>query len=171
MKKHIIFICNGNIHRSVIAAAVLNNILKEQKINTMFVVDSFGIQGTKGTSLPKHKHLSEYPLEWKAASATLEDLSIDITGHTSQKISAPIMKKASVVIAMDNKVYSEAENSLLKQFPNQAHKIHKFSELTTGHKVVSDPAGSGDVRIHRKAIKTIHTTLNKRFKDILNWAT
>ncbi|MDO8590826.1 MAG: hypothetical protein Q7R65_02500 [bacterium] len=169
MKKLIVFICNGNVHRSVIAAKSLRKILKARKVDQSFFVDSYGLQGTKGTDLPKHKHLSEYPREWSAAKPILQKLGIDISNHRFQKISGAVMKKASMVIAMDNKVYSTAKNSLMKQFPNYAEKIHRFSELSINHKMIKDPVGSGSEKLHRKIIEDIYFTLTKKYKDILEW--
>lgn len=169
MKKHIIFICNGNIERSVVAAQCLRNILKEKRIGSKFSVDSYGLQGTKGTTLPKHKHLSEYPKEWSAAKPILQKLGIDISKHSFQRISGAVMKKANAVIAMDNKVYSTAKNSLMNQFPNYTEKIHRFSELTMHNKVIKDPAGSSDIKLHKEIIRSIYSTLNKKFRDILDW--
>ncbi len=169
MKKLIVFICNGNIHRSVIAAESLRKMFKERKIGSKFLVDSYGLQGTKGTEMPKHNHLSEYPKEWEAAKPTLQKLGIDISKHNFQKISASVMKRASVVIAMDNKVYLGAKNSLTKQFPNYKEKIHRFSELTMNHVVLKDPAGSGSEKLHKKIIGDIHSMLAKKYKDILGW--
>lgn len=169
MKKLIVFICNGNIHRSVIAAESLRKILKEQKIFQIFLVDSYGLQGTKGTDLPKHAHLWEYPKEWKAAKPTLQKFGIDISNHSFQKISEAAMKKAGAVIAMDNKVYSTAKNSLMNQFPNYAEKIHRFSELTAHNKVIKDPAGSSSEKLHRKIIGDMYSTLSKKYKNILKW--
>lgn len=120
------FVCDGNIHRSVIAAEFLRKILKERKIGQKLSIDSYGLQGAKGTDLPKHKHLSEYPEEWKAAKPILQKLGIDISKHGFQKSSGTVMKKASVAIAMDNKVYSTAKNSLMNQFSNYAEKSIVF---------------------------------------------
>ena len=170
MKKLIIFVCDGNIYRSVIAAECLSNILKVRRINSKFSANSYGLQGTKGTDLPKHKHLSEYPKEWKAAMPSLQKFHIDISKHSFQKISAAVIKKASVIIAMDNKVYSTAKNSLLNQFPNYIEKIHRFSELTTRNKIIRDPAGISNEKIHKKIIADIHTTVSKKYQDILSWA-
>lgn len=170
MKKLIVFICNGNIYRSVVAAESLRKVLKKRKAGQNVFVDSYGLQGTKGTNLPKHKHLSEYSKEWKAAKPTLQKFCIDISKYSSKKISLAVMKEASVVIAMDDKVYSKAKNSLMKQFPNQACKIHRFSKFTPRRKSVKDPFGSSDEKLHRNVIKTIHSTLNKKFEDILSLA-
>jgi len=79
------------------------------------------------------------------------------------------MKKASVVIAMDDKVYSRAKNSLKKQFPDYKGKIHRFSELTMHHRNIKDPAGSGNEKLHKKIIEDIYSTIAKRYEDILKW--
>lgn len=170
MKGPIVFICNGNIHRSVIAAESLRKILKDNKISPIFLVSSYGLQGTKGTDLPKYKRLSEYPKEWKAAKPTLQNFGIDISKHSFQKITPTVMKKASVVIAMDDKVYSGVKNSLAKQFPKYKGKIHRFSELTENNKVVKDPAESGSEKLHKEIIENIYSILSKKYKDILGWA-
>ena len=169
MKKLIIFVCNGNIHRSVIAAESLKKMLKERGIGKEFSVDSYGLQGTMGTEIPKHKRLSEYPKEWKAAKPTLRQLDIDISQYTFQKVSAGIIKRANVVIAMDGRTYSRASNSLMKQFPDQAHKIHCFSELTLHNKSIKDPAGSGNKKVHQQIITNIYSTVNRKVGSILNW--
>ena len=169
MKKLIIFICNGNIHRSVIAAESLRQILKKKKLDQISTIDSYGLQGTKGTDLPKHKNLSEYPKESKAAKPVLQKLGIDISKHSFQKISGVVMKRASAVIAMDAKVHLLAKNSLVNQFPKHKNKIHCFSELTINHKDIKDPAGSGSAKLHKEVIESIYSTLKDKYKDILTW--
>ncbi|HEY4498796.1 MAG TPA: hypothetical protein VJH94_01900 [Candidatus Paceibacterota bacterium] len=169
MKKVIAFICNGNIQRSVIAAESLKRVLRELHIDSGFSVVSFGLQGTGGTNPPKHTYLSKYPKEWMAAKPTLERLDIDIRRHRFQKISERAMKKAHVIIAMDNKTYSRAKNSLIKQFPNYKEKIHRFSKLTAHHTEIIDPSGSGSERLHKKVIEIIYSTVTKKYKEILKW--
>ena len=169
MKKHIIFICNGNIERSVVAAQCLRNILKEKRIGSKFSADSYGLQVTKGTTLPKHKHLSAYTKEWEAAKPILEKLKIDIDDHSFQKITPNIAEEASVIIAMDEKVYSKNKNALLKQFKKQKNKIHIISELISDNKGVKDPAGSGSKKLHKQVIEKIYSVLDKNYKTILGW--
>ena len=167
--KKIIFVCNGNIHRSVIAAECLRTILKKQNIDSEYFVDSYGIQGTMDTEPPKKKQLIDYKEEWNAAKITLKKFGIDISNHFSQAISIDVIKSADVIIAMDNKVYKEANNSLLKQFPQFKEKIHCFSELSAYNKVIEDPAGSEDKQLHKDIIETIHSTLVKKYENILSW--
>jgi protein-tyrosine-phosphatase len=170
MKKLIIFICNGNIERSVVAAECLKNTLRKKRMGSKFLVDSYGLQGTKGTALPKHKNLSEYKKEWKIAKPILEKFNINIKSHNFQQVTPDIIEKASVVVAMDKKVYLKNKNALLRQFPKHKNKIHLFSELTLDHKDIPDPAGSNIKYLHKKVIEKINTTLSHNYKSIIYWA-
>lgn len=170
MKKLIVFVCNGNIHRSVIAEEYLNKILKKKQLNSKFVAISYGLQGTQGTAKPLHKKLIEYPKEWKASLPTLKKFKIDISNHSYQKITLAIAKKSAVIIAMDKKVFSTARNALVKQFPKARNKIHIFSELTKNHKVIIDPAGNGSFRVHQMTIKNTCLTIHDELETILEWA-
>ncbi|MBL8031233.1 MAG: hypothetical protein JNK33_02840 [Candidatus Doudnabacteria bacterium] len=167
MKKLIVFVCNGNIHRSVIAAAFFTNILEELGLDTQYQVESYGLQGTLGTPPPLHKKLKEYPKEWSAAAPILHEFDINIDHHSYQKITPAVAQKAAVIIAMDTKTYSAAPNALLKQFPNAAQKIHSFSELTPGHKDITDPLTSGSQQLHRNIIGAICSTLLKNTDGVL----
>lgn len=169
MKKRIIFVCNGNIHRSVIAAESLKQALMSAGYGGDFLVDSYGLQGTGGTDSPKHKNLSDYPEEWSAAQPSLERFGIDISQHISKRISVDVVKNADVVVAMDEYVYSKANNSLSNQFPEHVYKIHRFSELSGNGEGVKDLAGNGSIEAHKKIITHIHNTLAKKYTVILGW--
>jgi len=169
MKKSIIFICNGNIERSAIAAQCLNILLKKKRLTTKYRADSFGLQGTKNTPKPLYKKLSQYPKEYKAAYPTLKKLKIDINEHNYKKITLSAINSAATIIAMDKKVYASANNSLLKQFPFAKKKFHIFSEITIKHKNVKDPHGSGSYKTHEQVIKQIQEAINKNYKKILRW--
>ena len=119
--------------------------------------------------MPKHTRLSEYPLEWAAARPTLKKIGLDMSKHSFQKISAAAVKRADVILAMDDKVYSRAKNSLIKQFPDFKNKMHRFSELTADHKSIEDPAGSNDQKFHKRIIERIYTTLENKYGVILKW--
>lgn len=171
MKKKIIFVCNGNIHRSVIAEKYFTKLLKENNLSNNFSVSSYGIQGTKGTTKPIYKNLKEYKNEWEAALPTLQKFNIDteLAKHSFRKITPHIVKKATVIVAMDKKTYSEKINSLTKQFAKNKNKIYLFSELTQDHKDIQDLAGNNNFLIHKKVIENICLTLKKNKKTILDW--
>ncbi|MGA2417688.1 MAG: hypothetical protein ABSF55_00355 [Candidatus Staskawiczbacteria bacterium] len=169
MKKIIVFVCNGNIHRSVIAEKCLAKFLQEKNLDNKFSVASYGLQGTMGTSKPLHKNLKEYPDEYEAARPTLRNFDIDLADHLFQKITPATVKKAAVIIAMDKKVYSGAKNSLIKQFPNAKNKMHIFTELTQNHKDIKDPSGNANPKVHQAIIGRIFFTIKKNTKTILSW--
>lgn len=168
--KLIIFVCNGNIYRSVIAQKVLEKLITEKDLSNQYQVDSFGLQGARGTAFPKHNTLMEYHEEWEAAAPILQEFGIDMSGHKFQLANEEIIKKASVVIAMDNKSLQELPNSLVNQFPKYIDKIHLFTELTEGHEQIADPFGITDRAIHEKVIKDIYNTLKDQVSQLLAWA-
>jgi protein-tyrosine-phosphatase len=170
MKKLILFICNGNIYRSVIAEKYLTKILQEKDLDNKFSIASYGLQGARNTDKPMHKNLKKYPREYKAALPTLREFKIKINDHSSQKITPTAVKKATVIIAMDKKIYSRSKNSLFKQFPGSKQKIHIFSELTKNRKDIKDPFGINNSKFHRVIIENICLTIKKKFKIILDWA-
>lgn len=161
--------CNGNIHRSVIAEMCLANILKLSGQASKYKTASYGLQGTMGTAKPLHKNLREYTTEWKAAASALCYFNIDITKHRYRKITRRVLQNSAVVIAMDKKVYSQEKNSLLKQFPDQKNKIHLFSKLTKNHKEIKDPSGISSTKVHQATIKNIYLTIKNKSGVILNW--
>jgi protein-tyrosine-phosphatase len=170
-RKMILFVCNGNIERSVVAEKYFIRVLEKAGLDGIFLVFSCGLQGTRGTTKPLHRNLKEYSKEWAAALPGLRqfDIAEAVAGHISRVITPAIVKKATVIIAMDDKTYSVAENFLLRQFPEAKHKIHSFSELTPDHEEVKDPAGIGNRRVHQSLIAAICSALEDNFEIILNW--
>ncbi len=52
MKKLIMTVCKGNIHRSVIAALCVKKTIKELGLESEYEIMSRGLQGSAGTDLP-----------------------------------------------------------------------------------------------------------------------
>ena len=63
MKKLIVFVCNGNIYRSVIAEKYLAKALEQRHLHHRFSVASYGLQGTMKTDPPRHLQLQKYERE------------------------------------------------------------------------------------------------------------
>ena len=167
MKKTILFVCNGNIYRSAIAEVIFDTILKEFHLNEIYMASSCGLQGSMGTPPPKHQKLSEYPDEWHAAKPTLDRLNIDVSKCHFHPITEQIIKQADVVIAMDDYVYKQALNSLLRQFPDYISKMHLFSEFTSDHKEIEDPSGVSLSSTHQMTIEHIFNTLHEKYNEII----
>ncbi|MBU4257488.1 hypothetical protein KJ586_00890 [Patescibacteria group bacterium] len=168
MKKLIVFVCNGNIHRSAVAEACLRQEIEIKGLISLFEVISRGLQGSAGTNPPKHKNLSEYPLEWAIQKPILTDLGLDITKHISMPINHGVVKKASLIIAMDKKVLVKLPNSLIKQFPKHSYKMKLFMEFEGKQEDVPDCFGSSDVGLHRYVNELIVKTIKERFNELLN---
>lgn len=162
MKKIIVFVCNGNIHRSVVAEACLKQEIEKKGISSLFEVISRGIQGSAGTNPPKYKNLSEYLLEWIIQKPILANLGLNIIEHVSTPISHEIAKKALLIIAMDKKVLTELPNSLLKQFPQYSNKMKLFMEFEGKQEDVPDCFGSSDIKLHRYVDEMIVEIIKKK---------
>src|SRR3989344_2190019 len=110
MKKLILTVCNGNIHRSVIAAACIDRKIRDQGLTTRYEVLSRVLQGTQGTKPPLHKNLRDYPMEWPLTEPSLRELGIEIAeGQAATPITRAIAERASVILAMDQLVLSQKQ--------------------------------------------------------------
>lgn len=154
MNKLIVFVCHGNIHRSVVAERALRQLLRETGINKIKVI-SRGLLGTAGTKPPKHKCLAGYPDEWSITGPILQELGIDVSGHKAKPIDKKTLENATAVFAMDRKVLFDLPYSLTRQFPEHKIKYHLFSEIIGEEEDIPDCDGSADVELHRRANKRI----------------
>ncbi len=168
-KELIVFVCNGNIHRSPIAEQVFKVILKEQRLNDKFQVISRGIMGSMGTKSPKHANITGYTKEWMASKATLEKYKINITKHQSRPVTYNIAQKASVIIVLDKIILTNKDNGLRNQFPQFKNKIHLLSELYGKKENISDCDGVEDSEFHKKVIEKIYTILKKHWRKVIMW--
>ena len=165
-RKIILVVCNGNIHRSVIAEYCLNRGLKKKGLSDKFIVVSRGLQGTLGTKIPQGNNLRDYPLEWTLNSPILSELNIDISKHCTTQIDVSIVEKASLILAMDCGVLMDRTNSLAKQFPKHAYKMRLFRELEGRPIDVLDCFGSSDVALYRQVIELINV-ISEKYIDVL----
>ena len=98
----ILFVCKGNVFRSVIAEYCLKKYLKENNLEDKYKIDSAGTIANPDKIHPKI--ISE-----------LSKLSIDVSKHKQKKVTEELAKSFDVVIAM-------AENH--KTFLKQNYKIN-----------------------------------------------
>src|SRR3989338_7334523 len=74
--KLILVVCNGNVHRSVVAQLCITRELQRRSIDGIACV-SRGLQGTAGTALPQGRNLRDYPREWSLTKPVLDRLGIE----------------------------------------------------------------------------------------------
>lgn len=160
MKKLILVVCKGNIHRSVIAEICIRKNLEELGLTDRFIVESRGLQGSCRTAMPLHPNIRQYTLEWNLSLPFLNELEIEILENkVATPIDRNIAEKASLILSIDQKVLSGKLNSLLNQFPDLGFKMKLFqemAEMNSGN--VSDCAEKTDAEVYQHVIMTIHVT-------------
>lgn len=169
-QKVILVVCNGNIHRSVIAEHCLKRSLKKYGIDEKFVVISRGTQGTCETNTPKGKNIYNYPMELSCTKPALDEIEIVIPKEQqTTPVDLVIVESASVILAMDRGTLSERLNSLLKQFPQYGYKMHLFRELEGKNEDVPDCFGSNDKNFHREVVMLIDRVSDECIDVLLGW--
>lgn len=157
MKKLILTVCNGNIHRSVIAEICLNRELKKCGLGDEIVCISRGLEKREGKC-----RMMDFPEEWALTKPVLDELGIVVPeDRTAQQIDSAIIEDSSVILAMDRRVL----NLLKKSFPLCYYKmICLFSVLAVGtanEKIVGgnilDLKGVTDSELHRQTNQLIYS--------------
>lgn len=168
MKKLIVTVCNGNIHRSVIAAACIRDMIDNRNLKARYEVLSRGLQGTMGTDASKHRNLRDYPVEWPLTAPVLSELDIEIAiDQQATPITLSVVERASLILAMDRLVLSRKRNSLLNQFPDLRSKMLLFRQIAGKIEDVPDTGGVTDPVVHRQAVYMIYTTIRSHFDELL----
>ena len=167
----ILVVCNGNMHRSVIAEECIKNALNKNGLTEEYFVLSRGLQGTGGTKPPKYPNLRNYPLEWSLTEPILDELDITIpTDKVSTPIDEKIVTESSLIIAMENGVLFTKENSLVRQFPKMRFKMKLFTELEDKADDIVDLYSQKDPAIVRREVMRIDSIVKTHLRQLLAWA-
>lgn len=116
---------------------------------------------------PKHKNITQYPLEWSITKPILKKLGIDISvfsRHEAKPITMEVVKQSSVIFAMDQAIL----NNLLTQFPTYKNKLQLFTELIGEREDIPDCGGSSEIQLHRCVNKKIMEIIKKGFNNLIN---
>ena len=169
--KMILVVCNGNIHRSVIAELCLNRELKRTGLENKIECVSRGLQGSCGTPLPTGKNLRDYPKEWSLTKPVLDRLGIKIPeSQQSTPVDGSIIRKATVVLALDRGVLIDQSNSLIKQSPELSYKMRLFRELEGNSEDVLDCCGQDDVSLYEQTIGVLDQIARGRLGVLIGLA-
>lgn len=170
----ILFVCMGNIHRSVVAEMCLKQELEKIGISDQFEIMSRGIQGCCGTTKPKHVNMTHYETEWSLTKPILERLDIDfseIYKRTAMSVKRSDIRKSDVVYVMELAVLGKSDNSLpnslLKQFPEYSSKIHFFGEIEKTSQELLDCCGSENKELHNLVNERIVDSIRANLRKII----
>jgi protein-tyrosine-phosphatase len=167
MRTLILFVCNGNIHRSVIAEVCTRNQLIESGLEGSYEVVSRGIKGMMSTSLSKFPNIRLYPLQWRLAEPSLRDFGINVPrGKITTPISREDAERAAIIFAMDRDVLSDLPNALETQFPDLRYKMRLFREIAD----VPDCADEKTEAAFRNVTHMIHSTVRENWENLLAFA-
>jgi protein-tyrosine phosphatase len=120
----ILIVCTGNICRSPVAAAILQDRLQKRGLTDWRV-------SSAGTWTQEKQSASQYSVE------IMSEQDLDITDHQAKMIEYDHIKNSDLVLCME----SGHKEALKIEFPTQAKKIHLLSEMIDRNYSISDPYG------------------------------
>jgi len=162
MKKLIVFVCHGNIHRSVVAEIFLKQLLATDKSSKSFTVISMGTQRTQ----TRYSNLTQYLTEWTASEPSLRELGVDLhkfRTHISRPLTETVMNHAAIAVVMTPEILAEAQ----KLFPAHSTKLVLFNDLADKKTELPDCFDSDDIARHAHVNTEIVTILRNSYKKLL----
>lgn len=169
--KLILTVCNGNIHRSVIAAVMIERALMKRGIHRQYRVESRGIAGSAGTDAPLKRNIRGYPMEWSLTSKALATFDINMPEEKqATPITRGIAEEASVILAMDRHVLEGRANSLRRQFPDLGAKIYIFTALAGRSDDIPDLFRSDDEQLYIRVVEDLHAIIENNLEVLLKLA-
>lgn len=167
MKKKILVVCYGNIYRSPIASALINQQIKKSELQNKVECNSCGIQGSNNVPKPKFSNFSFYKDKYRILKPIFNKLKIDIDDHRSKPVTRKLVKSATIVIAMDKKTL-KGSSGLQKQFPEYVSKMILFTSLySSTDKNIADIAKISEEKKLKKVTNEIYKGVMEGFRNLL----
>ena len=126
----ILFVCHGNICRSVIAEYLLKDMVRQAGLEKEFYIES-AATSTEEIGCPV------YP----PARRILNEHGIECTGHRARQITRRDYDRFDLIVGMD---YRNIRNMELTFSGDPEHKIHLLSEYGSFSGEVEDPWYTGN---------------------------
>jgi protein-tyrosine-phosphatase len=172
MKKLILVVCKGNIHRSVIAALCIEKMLKRLGRESEYETMSRGLQGSDGTEPPRFSNLRAYATEWLLTAPILEEIGIEIPlSQVATFVTEGVANDASLILAMDQGVLCGLPHGLINQFPHFGFKMRLFQELSGSTNDIVDCAGKTEIQTYRDTILAINSIVQNNIVHLLRLVT
>src|SRR3989344_6054306 len=145
MKTKIIFVCNGNMHRSQIAERIFRRELEKRGYNSI-EVDSYGLHGFI-LPPPRGKCLKDYPTEYMLSKPLTEE----------------VLKRANLIVTM----HPDVNKLLLEKCPQFKNKTFLITNLCANKVILKDVDGSNNPKIYEETINNTELCVLESFNKII----
>jgi protein-tyrosine-phosphatase len=146
---NILIVCTANICRSPVAAALLEDRLKERGLKDWTVRSA-------GTWALAPREASRYSV------AVMKRVGLDITAHRSRMVDESHLEQADLVLTMED---GHAE-ALRAEFPRHAHKVFMITEMVGQTYSIPDPYG-GPMADYERMYADLSEVIDKGLNRII----
>lgn len=144
----LLFVCSGNLHRSVMAAALTRTMF--QQLQRPVQIASAGTLNLRGRAAPPSVHI------------VCGELGVDVSDHRSQGLTRSLIERADRVVVMEE----HHGDQVLRLAPDAEARLIHLGDYRSPPGDVDDPIGQ-DLDAFRACRDTILAALQRLLPELL----